>query len=92
MIIPKPGRWRLNLGREPKIALLLLPIFNEAYIIPIDPFFTKLAAWGDTIWQLWKHNMDLPGAASILMAENFFKVPGDNPVKAPLSPLIRRRP
>jgi len=41
----------------------------EAYIAQIDPFFARLAAWGDTVWQLWLHNKDLPGAAPILMAE-----------------------
>jgi hypothetical protein len=29
---------------------------NEAYLIQTDPFFSQLAAWGDTIWQLWQHN------------------------------------
>ena len=40
---------------------------NEAYIAQSDPFFSALAAWGDTIWQLWLHNKDLPGAAPVLM-------------------------
>jgi len=40
---------------------------NEAYIAQSDPFFNQLAAWGDTIWQLWLHNKDLPGAAPVLM-------------------------
>jgi hypothetical protein len=41
----------------------------EAYIIqnPNDPFFDQLRAWGSTIWQLWTHNMNLPGAAPFLM-------------------------
>ncbi|MBN1401336.1 MAG: fibronectin type III domain-containing protein [Anaerolineae bacterium] len=38
-----------------------------AYVIQTDPFFAQLKAWGDTIWQLWLHNRDLPGAAPILM-------------------------
>lgn len=42
---------------------------NEAYIVQSDPFFTQLAAWGDTIWQLWQHNKDLPGAAPVLMTQ-----------------------
>ncbi len=42
----------------------------NAYIIQSDPFFTKLKAWGDTIWQLWDHNKDQPGAAPFLLAEN----------------------
>jgi hypothetical protein len=38
-----------------------------AYIIQTDPFFAKLKAWGSTIWQLWTHNMNVPGAAPFLM-------------------------
>ena len=41
----------------------------EAYVIQTDPWFLQLRAWGDTIWQLWDHNKDVPGAAPILMAE-----------------------
>jgi len=41
----------------------------DAYVVQSDPFFDALAAWGDTVWQLWLHNKDLPGAAPILMAE-----------------------
>lgn len=35
----------------------------EAYIIQTDTsgFFTKLKAWGDTIWDLWRHNHGLDG-------------------------------
>ncbi|MBK9261760.1 MAG: hypothetical protein IPM54_18410 [Polyangiaceae bacterium] len=39
----------------------------KAYIAQSDPFFLQLAAWGDTIWQLWEHNKDVPGAAPIEM-------------------------
>jgi hypothetical protein len=42
----------------------------EAYVIQTDPFFAGLAAWGDTIWQLWLNNMNLPGAAPFLMTQN----------------------
>lgn len=28
----------------------------QAYIIQTDPFFAQLRAWGDTIWDLWRHN------------------------------------
>ena len=41
----------------------------NAYIIQTDPFFTQLKAWGDTIWQLWEHNMGIPGAAPFLMTQ-----------------------
>jgi hypothetical protein len=36
---------------------------DPAYLIQTDPFFSKLKAWGDTLWQLWEHNKDLPGSA-----------------------------
>ncbi|MGD8397219.1 MAG: multiheme c-type cytochrome [Anaerolineae bacterium] len=39
----------------------------EAYIIQNDGFFGQLRAWGDTIWQLWTHNMNVDGAAPFLM-------------------------
>jgi hypothetical protein len=42
---------------------------ESAYIIHSDPFFDQLKAWGDTVWQLWEHNKDLPGAAPVLMTE-----------------------
>lgn len=42
---------------------------DPAYIAQTDPFFGKLKAWGGTIWQLWRHNMAVPGAAPVLMAE-----------------------
>ena len=42
---------------------------DPAYIAQTDPFFTQLKAWGDTIWQLWTHNMDADGAAPFLMAQ-----------------------
>jgi hypothetical protein len=40
-----------------------------AYVAASDPFFAKLKAWGDVIWQLWSHNKNVPGAAPILMAQ-----------------------
>jgi len=40
-----------------------------AYIAQTDPFFDGLSAWGDTIWQLWLHNKDVPGAAPYPMAQ-----------------------
>ena len=41
----------------------------EAYVVQSDPFFEQLRAWGDTIWELWNHNLDVPGAAPYLMAQ-----------------------
>lgn len=46
---------------------LTLP--QSAYIAQTDPFFSKLKAWGDTIWQLWNANKDVPGAAPIVMTQ-----------------------
>lgn len=40
----------------------------SAYVIQNDPFFTQLKAWGTTLWQLWEHNKNVPGAAPVLMA------------------------
>jgi hypothetical protein len=42
---------------------------TETYIIQTDPFFAQLRAWGDTIWQLWQHNMNVPGAAPYTMTQ-----------------------
>jgi hypothetical protein len=39
----------------------------NAYVVQSDPFFSQLKAWGDTIWQLWTHNMNVDGAAPFLM-------------------------
>jgi len=47
-----------------------------AYVVQTDPFFTRLKAWGDTIWQLWTHNMNLPGAAPVMMAKSTIGVGG----------------
>jgi hypothetical protein len=40
-----------------------------AYIAQTDPFFVQLKKWGDTIWSLWTHNKDVPGAAPVLMTK-----------------------
>lgn len=42
---------------------------DPPYIIQTHAFFSKLKAWGDTIWQLWLHNMDAPGGAPLQLAE-----------------------
>lgn len=44
---------------------------DTAYIAQTDPWFAGLAAWGDTIWQLWNNNKDVPGAAPVLMTNTF---------------------
>jgi hypothetical protein len=59
----------------------------QAYIAQSDPFFAQLNAWGDTIWQLWKHNKDIHGASPYLMTEAYWgaapPTPGCTPPAAP---------
>jgi hypothetical protein len=50
---------------------------DPPYLIQDDPFFSQLKAWGDTIWQLWRHNKDLPGAAPVHMTQGFWGTPTD---------------
>jgi hypothetical protein len=45
---------------------------TETYLVRSDPFFAQLKAWGDTLWQLWLHNKDVPGAAPYQMARATF--------------------
>lgn len=40
-----------------------------AYVAQSDPFFSQLKKWGDTIWELWDHNKNVPGAAPIVMTQ-----------------------
>lgn len=51
---------------------------DPPYIVQSDPFFSQLKAWGDTIWQLWEHNKDLPGGAPIEMDSLVQNVPDGN--------------
>ena len=50
---------------------------DPAYLAQSDPFFEGLSAWGNTIWALWDHNKNLPGAAPILMTEALVGTVGD---------------
>jgi len=59
---------------------------EEAYVADRDPSFSPLKAWGDTIWALWQHNKDLPGAAPVLMAAS--TVAGTPPDPAPPAPTL----
>jgi hypothetical protein len=45
------------------------------YVIQSDAFFAQLKEWGNTIWELWTHNMDVPGAAPFLMTQGTWGVP-----------------
>ena len=47
---------------------------DPPYIAQTDPFFSGLAAWGNTIWQLWDHNKNVPGAAPVLMTNAFVQL------------------
>ncbi|MDF7825040.1 multiheme c-type cytochrome [Pontiellaceae bacterium B12227] len=47
---------------------------DPAYLAQTDPFFSGLKAWGDTIWQLWDHNKDVPGAAPVLMTNTLVQL------------------
>ncbi len=47
---------------------------DPPYLAQTDPFFSGLAAWGDTIWQLWDHNKNVPGAAPVLMTNTLVQL------------------
>jgi hypothetical protein len=51
----------------------------EAYVVQTDPFFIGLKAWGDTIWNLWMHNMNVDGAAPFLMTSAAIGTPPQPP-------------
>jgi hypothetical protein len=63
-----------------------------AYRVQSDPFFSQLAAWGDTIWKLWKHGHQrgVLGAAPVLMAQA--SVGGVTPCAAPTPTLLSAVP
>ena len=72
-------RNEINGAGEPTLASPTLSGLPEAYVVQSDPFFSQLAAWGDTIWQLWTHNKDVPGAAPFLMAQAMWDAEGAPP-------------
>jgi hypothetical protein len=49
---------------------------QKNYIIQADPFFAQLKAWGDTVWDLWLNNAEIPGAAPFLMTQATTDVTG----------------
>ena len=49
-----------------------------AYVVQTDSFFTKLKAWGNTIWQLWQNNMNVDGAKPFIMAQATVIIDSDN--------------
>lgn len=47
---------------------------DPAYLIQTDAWFSKLKAWGNTIWQLWEINKDVPGAAPVLVTNTYVQL------------------
>jgi hypothetical protein len=64
---------------------------DPPYLVQTDPFFGQLKAWGNTIWQLWDHNKNLPGAAPFLMAQATFGNAGGG-CSAPVPTLLQASP
>ncbi len=63
----------------------------NAYVIQTDPWFAQLKAWGNTIWDLWTHNMNVPGAAPVLMTSAAWGNVGP-PCMAPVPTLLAADP
>lgn len=59
---------------------------TSAYIIQTDPFFSKLKAWGDTIWRLWKYNRNVTTAAPFMMAQATWGAPPQPGCEMPGTP------
>ncbi|MBW2733575.1 MAG: hypothetical protein JRH20_14400 [Deltaproteobacteria bacterium] len=59
-----------------------------AYIAQTDPFFDQLRAWGETMWQLWDLNKDVPGAAPFAMASAAVGVSGPPPCDPPTPTML----
>lgn len=57
-----------------------------AYIVQSDPFFAKLRAWGNTIWQLWQNNMNVDGGRPFLMTRATAGTPPSPPCDTPGTP------
>ena len=47
----------------------------SAYVAQTDPFFAKLKAWGDTIFQLWDRNKNVDGGKPFLMTRGVWTAP-----------------
>ncbi len=48
---------------------------SQAYVAQSHPFFAKLRAWGDTVFQLWDHNKNLDGGKPFLMTQTTWVAP-----------------
>jgi hypothetical protein len=42
----------------------LPPNGSDPYVVQSDPFFSQLKAWGNTVWDLWRHNHGLDGVGT----------------------------
>lgn len=62
---------------------------DTPYLVQSDPFFGQLKAWGDTIWQLWTHNMNMTTAKPFLMAS---ATVGGGGCAAPVPTLLTAEP
>jgi hypothetical protein len=67
-------------------ATLITKDGKNPYIIQSDPFFSKLKAWGITIWDLWWNTKDWPGAAPYLMTSALHTVEPTPPPGEPTPP------
>jgi len=69
---------------EPNAYIIQETIHQQAW------FFDGLRAWGDTIWNLWTHNMNVEGAAPFLMSQATQGTPPQPPcgVSAPSLDLV----
>jgi cytochrome c553 len=47
----------------------------QAYIVQSDPWFAKLKAWGNTIWELWDRNKNVEGAKPVIMTQATWGTP-----------------
>lgn len=63
------------------------------YIVQTDPFFGQLKEWGNTIWDLWRHNHGLDGTGTPLagivpfaMTEAEWGTPPQPPCETPGTP------
>lgn len=54
---------------------------DTAYIAQSDPFFARLKAWGNTIWELWLHNhqQNVPGIIPTAMTQAAWGMPNEEP-------------
>ena len=63
---------------------------DPAYLVQTDPWFTQLAAWGDTIWELWLNNMNVTTAEPFMMAAT--SIGGTTTCNAPIPTLLSATP